>query len=121
MAFQLVDDLLGIWGSPEVTGKPVFSDLIARKKTLPVTWSLDHGGDAGQELAAWLCRDGSPTEDELRYAAQLIERAGGRDWAVQEARDRIGLAEQALDDAELGDLARNRLSEIGRFVIERQS
>ncbi|WP_405071838.1 polyprenyl synthetase family protein [Kribbella sp. NBC_01510] len=121
MAFQLVDDLLGIWGSPEVTGKPVFSDLIARKKTLPVTWSLDHGGDAGRELAAWLCRDGSPTEDELRYAAQLIERAGGRDWAVQEARDRIGLAEQALDDTQLDDIARNRLGELARFVIERQS
>ena len=121
MAFQLVDDLLGIWGSPEITGKPVFSDLIARKKTLPVTWSIDHGGEAGQELAAWLCRDGSPTEDELRYAAQLIERAGGRDWAIQEARDRIGLAEQALDEADLEDVARHRLSEIARFVIERQS
>ncbi len=101
MAFQLVDDLLGIWGSPAVTGKPVFSDLIARKKTLPVTWSLDHGGEAGRELAAWLSRDGTPTDDELRYAASLIERSGGRDWAVAEAQDRIALAEQALDQAGL--------------------
>jgi geranylgeranyl diphosphate synthase type I len=121
MAFQLVDDLLGIWGSPAVTGKPVFSDLIARKKTLPVTWSLDHGGEAGRELAAWLRRDGSPTEDELRYAAQLIERAGGRDWAVQEARDRIGLVERLLGQAGLDEIARNRLGEVARFVIERQS
>ncbi|TCN41716.1 geranylgeranyl diphosphate synthase type I [Kribbella orskensis] len=121
MAFQLVDDLLGIWGSPEVTGKPVFSDLVARKKTLPVTWSLDHGGEAGRELAAWLRRDDAPTDGDLRYAAQLIERSGGRDWAVQEARDRIGLAEQALDQAGLDGGARSRLGEIARFVIERQS
>jgi geranylgeranyl diphosphate synthase type I len=121
LAFQLVDDLLGIWGSPAVTGKPVFSDLVARKKTLPVTWSLDHGGEAGRTLAAWLCREGSPTDDELRYAAELIERAGGRDWAIREARDRIGLAEQALDDAGLDDTVRNRLGEVARFVIERQS
>ncbi|HET6988861.1 MAG TPA: polyprenyl synthetase family protein [Kribbella sp.] len=121
MAFQLVDDLLGIWGSPRVTGKPVFSDLIARKKTLPVTWSLDHGGKAGRELTGWLCRDGTPTDKELRYAAKLIERSGGRDWAIEEARDRIDLAEQALDQAGLDGVARDRLGEIARFVIERQS
>jgi geranylgeranyl diphosphate synthase, type I len=127
LAFQLVDDVLGIWGAPSVTGKPVYSDLVARKKTLPVTWSLDHGGDAGRELAAWLSgdnwqpRNGAPTEDELRYAARLIERAGGRDWAVGEAQDRIGLAEQALDDAGLDPVVRNRLGEVARFVLERQS
>jgi geranylgeranyl diphosphate synthase type I len=121
MAFQLIDDLLGIWGLPEVTGKPVFSDLVARKKTLPVTWSLDHGGDAGRELADWLRRDGTPTDDELRHAAQLIERAGGRAWATEEARYRIGLAEEALDQAGLDGVGRNRLGEIARFVVERQS
>src|SRR5437868_1081579 len=36
LAYQMVDDLLGIWGDPAVTGKPVFSDLRAGKKTLPV-------------------------------------------------------------------------------------
>src|SRR6204780_4942666 len=36
LAFQLTDDLLGIWGAPEVTGKPVRSDLRTRKKSLPV-------------------------------------------------------------------------------------
>src|SRR6201987_4606927 len=36
LAFQLTDDLLGIWGAPEITGKPVRADLRARKKSLPV-------------------------------------------------------------------------------------
>lgn len=121
MAFQLVDDLLGIWGSPAVTGKPVFSDLIARKKTLPVTWSIDHGGVPGRQLASWLRRESSPTEDELQHAGRLIELAGGREWAAQEARRRVGLAEQALHDAGLDDLARKRLGDLARFVIERQS
>ena len=37
VAFQLTDDLLGTWGDPELTGKPVHADLAARKLTLPVT------------------------------------------------------------------------------------
>ena len=54
IAFQFVDDLLGIWGSPETTGKPVYSDLAARKKTMPLVWCLENGGAEGERLAAWL-------------------------------------------------------------------
>src|SRR6202161_2144001 len=42
-AFQLTDDLLGIWAAPEVTGKPVRADLRARKKSLPVVAALNSG------------------------------------------------------------------------------
>ncbi|WP_240796203.1 polyprenyl synthetase family protein [Streptomyces sp. RFCAC02] len=43
MAFQLADDLLGIWGDPRVTGKPAGADLAVRKKSLPVVAALDSG------------------------------------------------------------------------------
>ena len=39
-AFQMQDDLLGLWGDPAKTGKPVGSDLIKRKKTLPILHAL---------------------------------------------------------------------------------
>ena len=50
LAFQLTDDLLGIWGAPEVTGKPVRADLRARKKSLPVVAALN-GQRAGRRTA----------------------------------------------------------------------
>jgi geranylgeranyl diphosphate synthase, type I len=40
LAFQHVDDLLGIWGDPAVTGKSIYSDLRSRKKSLPVVAAL---------------------------------------------------------------------------------
>jgi geranylgeranyl diphosphate synthase type I len=46
LAFQLVDDLLGIWGDPVGTGKPVLSDLRVRKKSLPVVAALNAGNGA---------------------------------------------------------------------------
>ena len=95
-AFQLVDDLLGIWGDPGVTGKPVLSDLRSRKKSLPVTYAVHHGGALGRELAAWLAGSGEADEAELRRAADLVEAGGGRDWAAAEARRRMTLAEKAL-------------------------
>ena len=44
LAFQAVDDLLGIWGDPSRTGKPAGSDLRQRKKSMPVVSALAAGG-----------------------------------------------------------------------------
>jgi len=120
LAFQLVDDLLGIWGAPEKTGKPVFSDLRAHKKTLPVVWSLEYGGAAGRELAAWLAESDAPTEDSLRQAAVLVEQAGGREWALAEAEDRVRKAGKALDAAGIAAANRDQLDQLAQFVAERQ-
>jgi geranylgeranyl diphosphate synthase type I len=120
LAFQLVDDLLGIWGAPDRTGKPVYSDLLAHKKTMPVVWSLENGGEAGRELATWLAESDAPTDQELRHAAGLVERAGGREWALAEARERVRRAGAALDSAGIAPTNRERFDELAQFVVERQ-
>ena len=48
IAFQAIDDVLGIWGEPGVTGKPVGNDLRQHKKTLPIALALAQGGDLGR-------------------------------------------------------------------------
>jgi geranylgeranyl diphosphate synthase type I len=121
LAFQLVDDLLGIWGEPAVTGKPVFSDLRSRKKTLPVTWTLEAGGTAGRELARWLARPGEPAEAELRAAAELIEQGGGRRWARAEARRRVTTAERALASIPMAADCRRELAGLANFIAERSA
>ena len=68
LAFQLTDDLLGIWGAPEVTGKPVRADLRARKKSLPVVAALTSETRQGRELGELLARDGDLSEEELILA-----------------------------------------------------
>ncbi|MBO0833728.1 MAG: polyprenyl synthetase family protein, partial [Actinobacteria bacterium] len=79
LSFQLVDDLLGIWGAPEVTGKPVGSDLRARKKSVPVVAALTSGTAEGRELAELLARPEQLTEDEVSLATGLVEAAGGKE------------------------------------------
>ncbi|MGW4568950.1 polyprenyl synthetase family protein [Streptomyces sp. NPDC004561] len=120
VAFQLVDDVLGIWGDPTVTGKSVHSDLRSRKKSLPVSHVLNRDGPLSDELAAWLTTPGEPGEEELRHVAGLIECAGGRDWALAEAARRMALAEDALRGVELDAGARDELLALGRFVVDRE-
>jgi geranylgeranyl diphosphate synthase type I len=120
LAFQAVDDLLGIWGVPEVTGKPVGADLRQGKSTLPVTAALAAGGPAAKRLAGLLGQGGPATEEEVTLAAALIEEAGGRAWTVAEAAGQLDLALEELDRVEVPPLTRAELDGLARFVTSRE-
>ncbi len=119
LAFQLVDDVLGIWGDPAVTGKPVHSDLRSRKKSLPVTAALARGGAPARELAEWLAGDGEVDERSLPRVADLVAAAGGRDWALDEAKRRMALGESALDAVAMPDGPRDELIALADFIVNR--
>jgi geranylgeranyl diphosphate synthase, type I len=120
LAFQLTDDLLGIWGAPEVTGKPVRADLRARKKSLPVVAALSSGTPAAAELAGILAGDAELTEDDLLRAADLVVAAGGRQWAEKEADDRLAAAAASLDGAGVPADVRAEFMAIAEFITARQ-
>ncbi|ASU79032.1 polyprenyl synthetase family protein [Actinopolyspora erythraea] len=117
LAFQHVDDLLGIWGDPGTTGKPAYSDLHARKKSLPVVFALNSDTSAGQRLGAHYHQP--PTsEADLTGTADLVDTAGGRTWSHAQA-DR--LLTNALGHLEAADpLARtDELTALAHLVTRR--
>jgi geranylgeranyl diphosphate synthase type I len=119
IAFQAVDDLLGIWGRPELTGKPTWNDLRQRKSSLPVVAALDTSGNEAQRLRALLSqRDLS--EAEIAEAAKLVEACGGRRYAAEEAQRRLALALRELDRGPIETGAREELEGLARFIVERE-
>jgi geranylgeranyl diphosphate synthase type I len=119
LAFQAVDDLLGIWGEPERTGKSRASDLEGGKKTLPVAAALARPGRDAGELAALLAR-GRLGEAERQRAADLIEAAGGRRCTEGIARRSLDRALAALAGADLAPAAAAELRELAAFVVDRE-
>ncbi|WP_327350585.1 family 2 encapsulin nanocompartment cargo protein polyprenyl transferase [Streptomyces sp. NBC_01304] len=119
LCFQLVDDLLGIWGDPAVTGKPAGADLVALKKSLPVTAALASGTAAGDELAA-LFEAGAPLRPaQLPHAMDLVERAGGRRWARAQADETAGQALEGLSRMYPEPQARGELLALARLISRR--
>lgn len=118
LAFQAVDDVLGIWGRPAVTGKPVASDLRQHKKSLPVVHALRSGGSGGSELARILS-NGDLAGDGVARAVALLEAAGSRRWTLDLAGRHLGLALDALRGAALAPAPAADLQEIARFVVGR--
>ncbi|AKG46433.1 polyprenyl synthetase family protein [Streptomyces xiamenensis] len=128
LAFQAVDDLLGIWGDPAATGKQTWSDLRQRKKSLPVAAAVAADGGAARQLTALLTADAKKSEeefadfDEAEFAARaaLIEEAGGRQWTADEARRQHDTALRALDGLGMPDTVREQLVDLADFIVIRE-
>jgi geranylgeranyl diphosphate synthase, type I len=119
VAFQHVDDLLGIWGEPAVTGKPVHSDLHCRKKSLPVVAALRSGTAAGRELAGLYLRAEPLSDAAAKHAAQLIDAAGGRAWSRRQVDELLARARRHLRSARLDPRAADELSALARLASHR--
>ena len=117
IAFQLNDDLLGIWGAAQATGKEP-SDLAKHKKTLPVLYAFEHGGPEDVERLRELQRASDPRPDDIAEAVRILERSGSRDYTRDQAQRYRDDAIKELDAAGVVDPeARHRLEEIIRSVI----
>ncbi|MFK4068637.1 family 2 encapsulin nanocompartment cargo protein polyprenyl transferase [Streptomyces sp. NPDC029674] len=122
LAFQLIDDVIGIWGDPEHTGKPAGADLAVRKKSLPVVAALASGTPAAAELAELYGRPPGGTEggaENAARAARAVESAGGRDWAQTHAADRMSRAMGQLARAVPDPEAAGGLLALAEFVTRR--
>jgi geranylgeranyl diphosphate synthase type I len=119
LAFQLIDDVIGIWGDPRRTGKPAGADLIARKKSLPVVAALTSDTPAAAELARLYGAPITPAGMDLERTMLALERAGGRDWAQLHAADRMSRAVQQLSRAIPDPEAAGGLLALAEFVTRR--
>ncbi|MFF2009487.1 polyprenyl synthetase family protein [Streptomyces sp. NPDC058195] len=119
VAFQVADDLLGTWGDPEVTGKPVHSDLLRRKKTYPVLSALAADHPAARRLAALLDAGEPLGAVEARRAAELVEEAGGRAAALAEAQRQLAGARRSLEGVPLVPAALGELLALLPYLVER--
>ncbi|KAB2346917.1 polyprenyl synthetase family protein [Actinomadura rudentiformis] len=120
VAFQLVDDLLGIWGDPAVTGKPAGSDLASRKRSLPVVAALRSGTKASRRLGRLYRGSDELDEMDVAQATELVEAAGGRNWATTEAERRLAAAMDALHAARPHTDGAADLAVLADLILQRE-
>ncbi|WP_395576448.1 polyprenyl synthetase family protein [Streptomyces sp. BK79] len=121
VAFQCVDDILGIWGRSARSGKPVGADLVARKKSLPVVAALTAPGAAAERLRELYRAPHPSAGDDIELARHLVEEAGGRQAAEEEARRQLAAALRSLSLARPTADAYRQLHDIARAMTRRES
>ena len=113
LAFQLQDDILGIWGNEVVTGKSTSSDLVEGKKSLPVLVGLEKKGRFAERWA------GGPIQlNEVEELAKLLASEGGYAHTQEMAKQMTDLAINNLRTAspqgEAGELLMNLANKLLR-------
>ena len=116
LAFQVQDDLLGIWGDAASTGKSTASDLVSGKKTLPVLYGLSQQGEFARRWA-----QGSIQPDEVPALAMQLEAEGARRYVCECANRLTGQALDTLEQAQPTGEAGQALIELARRLLKREN
>ena len=117
-AFQLRDDLLGVFGDPSTTGKPAGGDLVEGKRTVLVALALDAApaADAARLDAALGTSLSQPDVAEL---LRIIDSSGAREQVEQVIGELASTATGALPEADLDSRARDVLLELATAATDR--
>ncbi len=115
LAFQVQDDLLGIWGEKEVSGKSASADLISKKKTLPIIYGL---GQPGRFKDRWAAGPIAP--GDIPALRVELEAAGAYDYAKNYADQLTQDALRNLNKAELTGNAGEALQELADQLLRRK-
>ena len=120
LAFQLIDDVLGVVGDPSVTGKSASSDVRAGKRSAPVIAAMRAGTDESHQLTQLLAAGPPESDADVARAVELIGSAGGITWAEDEAQRLLDRALGEFDAAQLRHAGALRdLREVAAFLVHR--
>lgn len=116
LAFQVQDDLIGVWGDESMTGKSAASDLLEGKNSLPILYGISQGGKFARR---WTSSRLYP--DEVAEAAQMLKDEGAYDFSRREANRLTAQAYDALHKADPQGPAATALSELVDKLLVRES
>jgi geranylgeranyl diphosphate synthase type I len=108
-AFQLRDDVLGVFGDPAVTGKSADDDLREGKQTLLIALAEQEADDDGRQLLRNSLGNASAGPEQFDSLRRLIESTGALARVEQTIAERTGEARQAIERAPLTEDAREAL------------
>lgn len=121
MAFQLRDDLLGVFGDPAVTGKPAGDDLVEGKRTVLIAMARARVPMGARRVLDELLGDRALTPEQVAMLQQTIRDCGAEAELEALISEYVAASTAALERAEVGRAARAELGRLTASVAQRHS
>ncbi len=117
--FQIRDDVLGVWGQEDVTGKPVGSDIRRKKNSYPVVFAMENADESDSRQLSSIYDKDEPDEADVASVLEIMERTGVQEHAGTEVSEWADMAMQAIAPIELSPSARQEIEEFTHFLMVR--
>ena len=116
-AFQIKDDILGCWGSDEVSGKPVAGDIRKKKKSYPITLALEKSMDRQELLSIY--KKEKLTQEDVDSVLSILDREGTKNHCERKVHDLTDQASAELAQIHLRPERRRDFEELFDFLLDR--
>ncbi|MGC9444200.1 MAG: polyprenyl synthetase family protein [Candidatus Methanospirareceae archaeon] len=120
LAFQIQDDILGLFGSEMKTGKPVGSDIREGKKTLLILHALEWCTDADKAVIFNALGNEVVTDEELEAVRAIVKETGSLEYSKERVRELTEKAVATISGSRFRDEAKEFLVKIADFIGRRE-
>lgn len=119
LAFQIRDDVLGVWGDPADTGKVTGEDIWSRKKTYPVVYAMEHASEEDRARLRTLYGATRFKQEAFDEVSAILERSRARAASDEAALRHAEAALAVLEGLNLRPDARERLATLATYFARR--
>ena len=120
VVFQIRDDVLGVWGEEETTGKPVGADIRRKKNSFPVVYAMSAAGARDRRTLERVYSREEPSESDVSEVLEVMERTGVKEQARVLMSEHCDRALDALSGLEIHPAILSEAEELVHFLLVRQ-
>lgn len=119
IAFQIQDDILGIFGEEKALGKSVTSDIEEGKNTLLIIYARDHADEGQKKALERLYGKGKITAEELEEIRRIFKETGALEYSQKKAAQLVAQAKEEIEKVRAAEDKKQLLREMADFLVER--
>jgi geranylgeranyl diphosphate synthase type I len=120
IAFQIQDDILGVFGNEKKLGKPVCSDLREGKQTLLIVKALEKGNSRQKKIIQKLLGNKNVTDKEIEEFRKIIRNTGSLEYSQKLAAKLVENGKKSLDKAKINKEAKEFMVGIADYIVNRE-
>ena len=120
LAFQMRDDVLGVWGEEMATGKSAATDIQEKKKSLPIIYALEKATGHEKAQLVRLYHKESLESEDVAQVRKILDALGAQGYVQGKAREHCRQALAELDGISLRSPAQEELRTLAAFLVERE-
>ena len=119
LGFQIRDDIIGVWEKSESTGKPKASDIINKKKSLPVIHAFEKSSKDQRAILQEIYSKEKLTDSDVETVLKIMEDVGSYDYAQSIAKKYEDQALKELNKINIDNESMDKIKTLAIFLIRR--